>query len=39
MMWQHKLDKNFNLTFRENRSLFSSMTVQDIFQNVDEIIS
>ena len=25
MLWQYKLDKNFNLTFKENRSLLSSI--------------
>ena len=28
MLWQYKLDKNFNLTFEENRSLLSSMTAK-----------
>ena len=28
MLWQYKLDKNFDLTFEENRSLISSMTAK-----------
>ena len=32
MLWQYKLDKNFNLTFEENRSLLSSMTAKICFK-------
>ena len=32
MLWQYKLDKNFNLTIGENRSLLSSMTVKICFK-------
>ena len=28
MLWQYKLDKNFDLIFEENRSLISSMTAK-----------
>ena len=32
MLWQYKLDKNFNLTFDENRSLLSSMAAKICFK-------
>ena len=41
MLWQYKLEKNFDLIFEENRSLLFLMTAnlcQDMLQNVDEII-
>ena len=41
MLWQYKLDKNFDLNFEENRSLLSSMTTKICFKmlSVDEIIT
>ena len=32
MLWQYKLDKNFDLTFEENISLLSSMTAKMCFK-------
>ena len=32
MLWQYKLDKNFDLTFREKRSLLSSMNAKICFK-------
>ena len=32
MLWQYKLDKNFDLTIEENRSLLSSMTTKICFK-------
>ena len=32
MLWQYKRDKNFHLTFEENRSLLSLMTVKKCFK-------
>ena len=32
MLWQYKLDKNFNVSFQENRSLLFSMTAKICFK-------
>ena len=44
MLWQYNLDKYFDLTFEENRSLLSSMTAKICFKmlmksSVDHLIS
>ena len=39
LLWQYKLDKNFNLTFRENSFFAIFNDCQDMLQNVDEIVS
>ena len=44
LLWQYKLDKNFNLTFRENSFLLSSMTAKICFKmlmksSVDHFLS
>ena len=38
MLWQYKLDKNFDLTFEENRSLLSSMTAKICFKMLMKLL-